>query len=162
MTFLMVLSVILVYMLMMLLSTQSAIRHMISDNNLNWLLTWILSTRHCKTGAGSGSLISILEKLNWIYLTGLITLVLLMWKWMGLFLRKNHQLLALTLSSKLDWGSYIISIAKSTSEKIEPWFVLWNFFLLRLLGISINLPYSHVWNTVIMSGLVLLVATWNC
>ena len=162
MTFLMVLSVILVYMLMILLSTQSAIRHMISDNNLNWLLTWILSTRHCKTGAGSGLLISILEKLNWIYLTGLITLVLLMWKWMALFLRKNHQLLALTLSSKLDWGSYIISIAKSTSEKIEPWFVLWNFFLLRLLGIFINLPYSHVWNTVIMSGLVLLVATWNC
>ena len=31
--------------------------------------------------------ISMLEKLNWFRLTGLITLVLLMWKWMGLFLR---------------------------------------------------------------------------
>ena len=28
--------------------------------------------------------------------------------------------------------------------------------------ISINLPYGHAWNTVVMSGLVLLVATWNC
>ena len=28
--------------------------------------------------------------------------------------------------------------------------------------ISINLPYGPVSNTVVMSGLVLLVATWNC
>ena len=35
-------------------------------------------------------------------------------------------------------------------------------FLLRLLCISINLPYAHVWNTVVTTGLVLLVATWHC
>ena len=34
----------------------------------------------------------MLEKCNWFCLTSLITLVLLMWKWMGLFLRKNHLL----------------------------------------------------------------------
>ena len=39
---------------------------------------------------GSGLLISMLEKFNWFHLIGLITLVLLMWKWMDLFLRKNH------------------------------------------------------------------------
>ena len=33
---------------------------------------------------------------------------------------------------------------------------------MRLLWISINLTYSHAWNTVVMSGMVLLVATWNC
>ena len=44
------------------------------------------------TEAGSGLVISILEKRSWFRLTGLITLVLLMWKWMGLFLRKNHLL----------------------------------------------------------------------
>ena len=49
---------------------------------------WIWSTRHW-TGAGSGLLISMLEKCNWFCLTGLITQVLLMVKWMGLFLRKN-------------------------------------------------------------------------
>ena len=42
-------------------------------------------------------------------------------------------------------------------------FVLWSFFLLRLLlCIPINLPYSHAWNNFVMSGLVLLVPTWNC
>ena len=39
---------------------------------------------------------------------------------MGLLLRKNHPLRrwGLTFSSKLDWGFYIISIAKTASKKI--------------------------------------------
>ena len=39
---------------------------------------------------------------------------------MGLVLRKNHllKMLGLTFSSKLDWGSYIFSIAKTASKKI--------------------------------------------
>ena len=45
----------------------------------------------------------------------------------------------------------------------EPWFVLWSFFLLRLLYISINLPYIyHAWDFVVMSGLVVLVPTCKC
>ena len=44
---------------------------------------------------------------------------------------------------------------KLPPRKLEPWFVLWSFFLLRLLCISINLPHGHAWNTVVMSGLVL-------
>ena len=36
---------------------------------------------------------------------------------------------------------------------------VWSFFLLTFLCVSVNLPHSHVWNTV--SGLVLLIATWN-
>ena len=31
-------------------------------------------------------------KVSWLHSTGLIILVLLMWKWMGLFLIKNHLL----------------------------------------------------------------------
>ena len=39
---------------------------------------------------------------------------------MGLFLKKNSfKMVGLTLSSKLDWGSYSISIAKNVSKKIE-------------------------------------------
>ena len=39
---------------------------------------------------------------------------------MGLFLKKNYfKMVGLTLSSKLDWGSYIISIAKNVWKKIE-------------------------------------------
>ena len=42
-----------------------------------------------------------------------------MWKWMGLLLRKNYLLRCWCwLSSKFDWGSYIISIAKVVSKKI--------------------------------------------
>ena len=33
------------------------------------------------------------------------------------------KILGLTFSSKLDWGSYIISIAKTVSKKFEAWFV---------------------------------------
>ena len=46
--------------------------------------------------------------------------MLLMWKWMGLFFRKNHpfKMLGLTFSYKLDWRSDIISVAKTASKKI--------------------------------------------
>ena len=70
-------------------------------------------------------------------------------------------MLGLIFSSKLDWGSYIISIAKTASKKIEA-LILSMKFLMKLLCISINPPSPYVWNTVVMSGLVPLVATWNC
>ena len=76
--------------------------------------------------------------------------------------KPSFKVLRLTFSSKLDWGSYIISIAKTASKKIGALICSRSFFLLRLLCIPINLPYGHAWNTVVMSRLVLLVATWNC
>ena len=85
---------------MRLFSILSLIRYLICGNNLNWLLNLNLISETLWTGARSGLLISMLEKLNWFRLTGLITLILL------------------TFSSKLDWGSYIISIAKNSSKKI--------------------------------------------
>ena len=72
------------------------------------------------------------------------------------------KMLGLTFSSKLDWGSYIISIAKTASKKIGALIRSMKFLSLRLPCISINLPYAHVWNTVVTSGLVPLVVTWNC
>ena len=92
MSFLMMLSVILLSMLMILLSTPSVIKHLICGNNWNWLLNLNLIYETQWTGVRSGLLISMLGKLSWFRLTGLITMVLLMWKWMGLFLRKNHLL----------------------------------------------------------------------
>ena len=39
-------------------------------------------------------------------------------KWMGQVCRKNRlKILVLSFSSKLDWGSYIISIAKTAPGK---------------------------------------------
>ena len=82
----------------------------------------------------------------------------------GLFLRKNHLL------RRWGWLSILNCIEalklslllKLPPRKLEHWSVQWSFFLLSLLCISINLLYSHVWNTVVMSGLVLLVDTSNC
>ena len=65
--------------------------------------------------------------------------------------KSSFKMLGLTFSPKLDWVSYIIPIAKTASKKIG-----------ALLCISINLPFTHVWNTVVTSGLVPLVATCNC
>ena len=71
------------------------------------------------------------------------------------------KMLGLTFFSKLDWDSYIISIAKNTSKKIEA-LIRSMKFLLRLLYIFKNLPYGLAWNFIVISGLVLLVVTWIC
>ena len=158
------LSVILLSMVMILLFTLSVIKHLICGINWNWLLNLNLIYKTLWTAVGSGFLIWMLEKLNWIHLTSLITLVLLMWKWMHLFLRKNHFLRCWGWLSFLTWiGALTLSLLlKLTQKKLELWFLLRSFFLYRLLCISINLPYDHAWNTVIMSGLVPLVAHCNC
>ena len=64
MTFLIILSVILLFMLMILFSTLNEIRHLICSNNWNWLLNFNLIYKTLWTGAGSDLLISMLEKLN--------------------------------------------------------------------------------------------------
>ena len=160
MTFLMI-SVLLLSMLMTLLSILSVIRHLICGNNLNSLLNLNLIYETLWTGTRSGLSISMLGKLSWFHLTGLITMVLLMWKWMGLFLRKNHFLRCWGWLCLLNWIRALTFslLLKLPRRKLEPWFTFRNFFFLRLLCISINLPYDHAWNTVVMSGLVLSFAT---
>ena len=66
-TFLMILSVILLSMLVILLSTLSVIRHLICGNNCNWLPNLNVIYETLWTGAGSGLLISILKKLHWFF-----------------------------------------------------------------------------------------------
>ena len=76
--------------------------------------------------------------------------------------KTSFKMLGLTFSSEYDWGSYIVCIAKTASKKIGALIHSMKFLSPEVALISINLPYDHVWNTVVMSGLVLLVATWNC
>ena len=59
-------------------------------------------------------------KINLSHFTSGITLMLLIWKWMELFLKKKtlFKMQELSFSSKLDWSSYIYSIAETASEKI--------------------------------------------
>ena len=147
---------------MILLSILSVIKHIICGNNLNWLLNLNMIYETMSTGVRSGLLISMLGKLIWFHLTSLITMVLLMWKWMGLFLRKNHLLRCWVWPSLLNWiGVLTLSqLLKLPPRKLELKSILWGFFLLRLLCISINLSCTHVWNIAVTSGLVLLGATW--
>ena len=81
----------------------------------------------------------------------------------SVFEKKSYRKM-LEMISLLDWiGSLTLCLLlKLPLRKLESWFVLWSFFLLKLLCITINLPYVHVCNTVVTSGLVLLIATWNC
>ena len=96
------------------------IRHLICGNDLNWLLNLDLTY----------------ETLDWDkkwlvdFNTGKTQLVLFDWsnnngpigvKMDGSLLeeKSSFKMLGLTLSSKLDWGSYIISITKAASKKIE-------------------------------------------
>ena len=80
---------------------------------------------------------------------GLLTLVLLMWKWMGLFLSKNHLWRCWGWPSLLNWiGTLTLSLLLKlppTSMKLLSPEVAFN---------SINLSYAHIWNTVVTSGLV--------
>ena len=73
---------------------------------------------------------SQLNLFNWSYNTVAIDV-----KMSGSVIQEklSFKMLRLISSSKLDWCSYIISIANTSSKKMEPWFVLWSFFVLRLL-----------------------------
>ena len=70
----------------------------------------------------------------------------------------DHLLRCWGWLSFLNWiGALEISLLlKLPPKKVESWFLLWSFCYLRLFCISENLPYGHAWNTVVMSGLVLL------
>ena len=104
-------------MLMTLLCILSVIRHLICGNNLNWHSNLNLICKKLWTGI-SCLLISMLGKLvsfDQSSNTGSIDV-----KMEGSVLeeKSSFKMLGLTFSSKLDWGSYIISIAKTASKKI--------------------------------------------
>ena len=65
--------------------------------------------------------------------------------------RSSFKMLGLSFSSKLDWGSYISSIAKTAPKKIG-----------ALIHSMKFLSPEVARNINVMSGLVLLDATWNC
>ena len=87
-----------------------------------WFLSLNLIYEALWTGVRSGLLISMLGKISWFRLTILITLVLLMWKSMGLFLRKNHLLRCWGWPSFLNWiGVRTLSLLlKLPPRKFEP------------------------------------------
>ena len=119
MTSLMVLSVMVLSMLMILLSILSVIRHLICGSNLNWFLNLNLIYKTLDWSkkwlvvfnAGKTQLVSF----DWSNDNGSVEL-----KMDGSVLeeKSSFKIQGLTFSSKLDRGSYIISIAKTASKKI--------------------------------------------
>ena len=81
-----------------------------------------------------------------------------------LFKKKKKLLRRWNFLSLLNWiGALVLSPFQNLHpSKLEPLFVLWSFFLLKFLFISVNLPYSLTWNTVIMCGLAVPTTTWIC
>ena len=75
--------------------------------------------------------------------------------------KSSFKVLELTFSSKLYWGFYIISMAKTASKKIGALIHSMKFLFAEVALYLYNLPYDHAWSTVAMARLVLLVATWN-
>ena len=75
--------------------------------------------------------------------------------------KSSFKMLGLTFSSKLDWGSYIISVAKTASKKIGA-LICFMKFLSRDVVLYLYISAIHpCMENVVTSGLVPLVATWN-
>ena len=119
-------------------------------DTVNWLRKWLVDFNAGKTQ---------LVLSDPYYTTDAIDV-----KIAGLLLRKNYLLRCWGWVSLLNWiGALTLSLLlKLLQRKLELWFVLWSFFLVQLLFISIHLPYCYAWNTVVTSGLVPVVATENC
>ena len=100
----------------------SVIWHLICGNNLIWFVNLNLIYETLWTGGRSALLIAMTWKLNWFHLIGLIAQVLLMWKWMDLFLRKNHLLKLCSWCSLWNWiGALTLSLLlKLPPKKLEP------------------------------------------
>ena len=74
----------------------------------------------------------------------------------------SFKMLGLTFSSKLDWGSYIISIAKTASKNIGALIRSMKFLSPEVALYLYKSTHERMSNTAGKSGLVPLVATWNC
>ena len=73
----------------------------------------------------------------------------------------SFKMLRLTFSSKLDWGSYNIFITKTFSKKIGALICSKKFLSPEVALYLYKSTIRLCMNTVVVSWLVLLVATWN-
>ena len=75
--------------------------------------------------------------------------------------KSSLKIMGLTFSSKLDWGSYIIIIAKTASKKIVS-LIHYKFLSPEVALFLYKSTIRSCLNTFVISGLVLLVSIWNC
>ena len=72
------------------------------------------------------------------------------------------KMLGLTFSSEMDWGSCIISIAKTASKKIGALICSMKFLSPEIVLYFYKSTIRPCMAYFVMTGLVPLVATWNC
>ena len=75
--------------------------------------------------------------------------------------KPSFKMLGLSFSCKLDFHSYIVSIAKTASKKHRASIRSMTFLPAGVALYSTNLPYSLPWNTVVMFWVVFLAAAWK-
>ena len=139
--------------------------------------TWIWPIRHYRLCHEVACWFQCWENSTCFRLIGIITLILLMWKWMGLFLKKNHGLRCRDSIFLLNWivgltlyllrekcpdsEFFLVRIQENKDQRKLRIRTLFTqclllkvppFFDLRLLFISINVTYGPAWNTVFMCG----------
>ena len=96
-------------------------------DTVDWAKNWLVHFN-----AGNIQLVSF----NWFNNTNAIDVKM---AWSVLEEKSSFNMLGLTFFSKLDWGSYIVSIAKSACKKIGALIRSMKFLSTGLLCISINL-----------------------
>ena len=161
--FMMMLTLILVFLLMIQSSTQNFIVLSTDGKILRWILNFSLTLEVLCIGVGSCLLLLVYGKLELFHLFVQITLVLLLRKWMVLSLMKNRLLRNLNSLSLLMWiGLSALSLLlKLPVRKLEFWFVLYFVRLSLHFDIFLNLPPNLAWNTVVIFGLVRLIVNWQ-
>ena len=87
----------------MIVSILCVIRHLICSHNLNWLMNLYLIYEALWTGIGSSLLIFSID----VKMDGSV-----------IEEKSSFKILGVNFSSKIDWGTYIIFIAKTVSKKI--------------------------------------------
>ena len=97
-----------------------------------------------------------MEKLNWFYLTSVIMDGTVLEE------KSSFKMLGFCFSSKLDRGSYILSITKSTSKKIGALICPVKFFSPEIALYLYKSIIRSCTDTVVISGFVVPVAIWNC
>ena len=136
---------------MILPSTLNVIRHLEFDprDTVDWGRKWLVDFN-----AGKTQLVSF----DWSKNTGAIDV-----KMDGSVLEEKSffKMLGLTFYSKLDWGSYNISIAKTASEKIRDSIRSMKFLSPEVVLYLYKSTTQPCMENCCMSWLVLLVSTWN-
>ena len=93
--------------------------------------TWIWSVRHCGLGQKMASWFQCWKNSTYFFITGLITLVLLMWKKAESVFEEKSSVKMLEVDFLFSDGLGLLHylLLKLPPRKLEPWFVLWSFFL---------------------------------